>query len=312
MDDILNDTHASTCATQQLTTFLLGHSNLDEICQFCVLDLIAPLHPWQMSVYTVGSDSLFRLRGSFGRGPGQGSLHDFSCLDDSHVGGHLRQGLPLANFAILGMNADQAKAVHDLDNGPQVLWPLTTTHRLDGVIQVRFSSVPDPQALHETMMAIAAPVTLALLLSTSRNRRSGDVTHSDSTVGLNDSEPGDRPASRNGHDNHRDDSLTLVPSPRKPALDEAQHTSSASRSVTALKNGGHQSRLTPRQQHVLELMSKSMTNAQIARVLAFSESTVRQETMAIYRVLQVPGRSEAVIAGRASGLLPELTQASHS
>jgi DNA-binding NarL/FixJ family response regulator len=62
--------------------------------------------------------------------------------------------------------------------------------------------------------------------------------------------------------------------------------------------------LTARQLRVLSLMAKGMTNGQIARVLAFSESTVRQETMAIYRTLQVKGRAEAIAFGRSHGLIP--------
>ena len=61
--------------------------------------------------------------------------------------------------------------------------------------------------------------------------------------------------------------------------------------------------LTPRQLEVLRHMSTGMTNGQIARVLKFSESTVRQETMAIYRTLQVRGRAEAVQFAEDHGLL---------
>jgi DNA-binding CsgD family transcriptional regulator len=63
--------------------------------------------------------------------------------------------------------------------------------------------------------------------------------------------------------------------------------------------------MSARQQRVLELMSQGMTNGQIARALKFSESTVRQETMAIYRYLQVPGRVEAVEVAIERGLLPQ-------
>lgn len=61
--------------------------------------------------------------------------------------------------------------------------------------------------------------------------------------------------------------------------------------------------LTARQREVLRYMAQGMTNGQIARVLKFSESTVRQETMAIYRTLQVRGRAEAVQFAEDRGLL---------
>ena len=52
--------------------------------------------------------------------------------------------------------------------------------------------------------------------------------------------------------------------------------------------------LTPRQMKILDLMAQSLTNPQIAKELGFSESTVRQETMRIYQILQVSGRKEAI------------------
>jgi DNA-binding CsgD family transcriptional regulator len=52
--------------------------------------------------------------------------------------------------------------------------------------------------------------------------------------------------------------------------------------------------LTPRQMRILDFMAQSFTNPQIAKELGFSESTVRQETMRIYQILQVSGRKEAI------------------
>ena len=52
--------------------------------------------------------------------------------------------------------------------------------------------------------------------------------------------------------------------------------------------------LSPRQMRILDLMAQSFTNPQIAKELGFSESTVRQETMRIYQILQVSGRKEAI------------------
>lgn len=52
--------------------------------------------------------------------------------------------------------------------------------------------------------------------------------------------------------------------------------------------------LTARQQLVLEGMRDGLTNRQIAARIAFSESTVRMESMAIYRHFGVHSREEAV------------------
>jgi DNA-binding CsgD family transcriptional regulator len=61
--------------------------------------------------------------------------------------------------------------------------------------------------------------------------------------------------------------------------------------------------LTTRQQQILELLAAGMTNPQIASRIGFSDSTVRQETMAIYRFLGADGRRDAVHIATMRGLL---------
>jgi DNA-binding CsgD family transcriptional regulator len=50
--------------------------------------------------------------------------------------------------------------------------------------------------------------------------------------------------------------------------------------------------LTERQKTILSLMKKGLSNPEIADQIAFSESLVRQETMAIYSTLKIAGRRE--------------------
>jgi DNA-binding CsgD family transcriptional regulator len=52
--------------------------------------------------------------------------------------------------------------------------------------------------------------------------------------------------------------------------------------------------LTIRQKQILRLIADGYTNSQIATQLGFSESTIRHETMRLYRMLQVGGRKEAI------------------
>lgn len=59
------------------------------------------------------------------------------------------------------------------------------------------------------------------------------------------------------------------------------------------KNGS--TKLTPRQNIILDLIKKEMTNPAIARELGFSESLIRQETIHIYRKLGVNGRHDLVV-----------------
>ncbi len=52
--------------------------------------------------------------------------------------------------------------------------------------------------------------------------------------------------------------------------------------------------LTGREREVLALIVEGATNPMIARQLAYSMSTIRADTMSIYRKLEVPGRSAAI------------------
>ncbi len=65
--------------------------------------------------------------------------------------------------------------------------------------------------------------------------------------------------------------------------------------------------LTPRQMRILHLLADGMTNPQIAARIGYSDSTVRQETMAIYRHLGAEGRRDAVHIAGLRGLLNEDT-----
>lgn len=65
--------------------------------------------------------------------------------------------------------------------------------------------------------------------------------------------------------------------------------------------------LTSRQIQILDFMAEGLVNAEIAMKLMLSESTIRQETVRIYRALGVPNRSEAAKKGRALGLIKRAT-----
>ena len=70
-------------------------------------------------------------------------------------------------------------------------------------------------------------------------------------------------------------------------------------------NGQVEAELSPRQVRILHLLAEGLTNPQIAARIGFSDSTVRQETMAIYRYLGADGRREAVHIAGLRGLLNE-------
>jgi DNA-binding CsgD family transcriptional regulator len=61
--------------------------------------------------------------------------------------------------------------------------------------------------------------------------------------------------------------------------------------------------LTSRQMAVLEGLAQGMTMAQISMRLGYSTSTIRSDSLAIYRYLRVHGRDEAVIRAQECGLI---------
>lgn len=65
--------------------------------------------------------------------------------------------------------------------------------------------------------------------------------------------------------------------------------------------------LTERQLEILKQMAQGKTNAQIAAEMILSESSIRQETVRIYRALGVGTRAEAARKGLNLGLIDKVT-----
>jgi DNA-binding CsgD family transcriptional regulator len=63
--------------------------------------------------------------------------------------------------------------------------------------------------------------------------------------------------------------------------------------------------LTTRQITILGHIQNGLVNLEIAKILMLSESTIRQETVRIYRALGVGNRQEAVKKARSMGILPK-------
>ena len=64
--------------------------------------------------------------------------------------------------------------------------------------------------------------------------------------------------------------------------------------------------MTTRQIRVLEYVAEGLTNAEISKRVLLSESTVRQETIRIFRTLKCHTRSEAIVKARAMGIIARL------
>jgi DNA-binding CsgD family transcriptional regulator len=69
-------------------------------------------------------------------------------------------------------------------------------------------------------------------------------------------------------------------------------------------NGRHTpQQLSTRQIQIVQLIGAALTNGQIGKELSLSESTIRQETIKIYKSMGVSGRGEAVAAAKKLGLV---------
>lgn len=97
-------------------------------------------------------------------------------------------------------------------------------------------------------------------------------------------------------------SLAGQPAPRAFRSDlRADASATADQTTAGIARSPEQ--LTERQSAILSRMATGQTNAQIARDIGFSESTVRQETMAIYRYLGATGRHDATRLAAERGLI---------
>ena len=64
-------------------------------------------------------------------------------------------------------------------------------------------------------------------------------------------------------------------------------------------------KLTERQYEILLGMARGETNAQIAKQLTLSQSSIKRESVRIFRALGVGSRQKAVAKAKATGLLPD-------
>jgi DNA-binding CsgD family transcriptional regulator len=73
--------------------------------------------------------------------------------------------------------------------------------------------------------------------------------------------------------------------------------------ATGNGNNHRPEQLTTRQIAIIQLIGAGLTNGQIGKDLSLSESTIRQETIKIYKSLGVSGREQALIAAKKIGLV---------
>jgi DNA-binding CsgD family transcriptional regulator len=262
-----------------LLDFLLTRPNSDQIAQHLVLRLMGSHHTRAAVISVFAPDATLNEVGMFGLGPS--ALDVYRCLtleDITPMTDAVRTGEP-----VIVTTEEELQARYPWMLSPKIpfeplaVWPLVLPDEYVGSIEFIFTVPPDVEVLRVQVGGIA--VVLALYLSMLRDS-AFELGHPWAPP---DKETATFPATPD---------LRLVPSAGEPLPPERSEASGRSRR-----------QLSSRQVDILVLMSRGFTNAQISCHIGFSESTVAQETLEIFRYFNVHSRHEAVRAAGRRGLI---------
>ena len=266
----------------ELIDFLLLRTSLDEVARYLVIHLLEDLKPWEADILSCDVQGRLQVVGSFGAGPS--SVDELKQLADgtSLPALAVLKGRPQTNMlSPEGSMLECLPMLGMLGEGARVLWPLTAPVGVVGMVQVKFLDVPDHERMVRALSGVSPVLALVLLL-----------------------------LQRTLHGERRHSAWMRMSA---AALEEKARDYARRQEATGLREEATPAaQLTNRQRAVLSLLALGLTNEQIARRISFSASTVRQETMVIYRVLGATGRSEAVAIARRRGIeldVPEDTGA---
>ena len=273
-DDVMNSR-----AMLDIVRFLMTRPTCDQISQHLVLNLLNEHKPRAAVISLFGADGSLHAVGAFGMSPQ--SLEAYKTLslwDSSPMSDAVRTG-----EAVILDSVEMVEARYpwmgskETPYEPMAVWPLSLPSQRVGAVQLTFTATPEEEALRADVTGVAAVLALYLSLLTSV---AASPEKAVSSLERDDRNGGFPVAG-----------LSLVEG--IGADDGAAHA--ARRPAPGV--------LSDRQLRILGLMAKGLTNSQISKRVGFSESTVRQETMAIYRFFGVGGRREAVRLAGMRGML---------
>lgn len=248
--------------------FLMTRPTCEQICQQLTLDLLQDHEPRQAVLALFGADGSLHVVGEFGANSRDAlAATRLSLWDHEPVADAVRTGEPVI---VNVKDGDGTAVLGGAEAYPVVVaWPLNLPSQRVGALQIACAGPTDLDRLRADLTGISAALALYLSLLTSIA-----------------SSP--------------DQALSVL-----SASDSNGPLPLGEFAVMAGRSGGRPvpQSLSERQTAVLDLMAQGMTNAQIAKRIGFSESTVRQETMVIYRFFGVGGRQEAVAQASQRGLL---------
>jgi DNA-binding CsgD family transcriptional regulator len=254
-----------------LVGFLMSRPNSDQIAQHLVLKLMNGYHTKAAVISVFLPDATLNEVGMFGMSPSALEVYRNLALETSTpMTDAVRSGDPVIITAAEQVAARYAwMESQGIPFEPLAVWPLTLPDEFVGGVQFTFSHSPDVDALRADIPGVAA--VLALYLSMLRDSGAGHGQPPSTSDRLSG------PPAIEG--------LSLQP---VPALHESPESMSPFDAPSA------RATLTARQSLILTMMAKGMTNSQISDSIGFSESTVSQESLGIYRYFGVHCRREAV------------------
>ncbi len=273
-DDVMNSR-----AMLDIVRFLMTRPTCDQISQHLVLNLLNAHKPRAAVISLFGVDGSLHAVGAFGMSPqALEAYKTLSLWDSSPMSDAVRSGQP-----VILASPDEVQERYpwmgsaDTPYEPMAVWPLSLPSQRVGAVQLTFTETPDDESLRSDVTGVSAVLALYLSLLTSI------ATTPDKAIASleRDDRSGGFPAA----------SLSLV---EGIGVDEGAAHASRRPAPGSLSD---------RQLRILGLMAKGLTNSQISKRVGFSESTVRQETMAIYRYFGVGGRREAVRLAGMRGML---------
>jgi DNA-binding NarL/FixJ family response regulator len=249
--------------------FMSQHSSFSDLCQFIISDLLVAHEPWGACIGNCTASGKMEILGSFGMGEGLITQYESaSCL-----------GMPPSSGVyVCGQNVelessmDESVVVAPLfftmnSHGPNAVALIDLNSQLVGYVQILFLHPPKSRELIRVLKTIALACRAELIMY-----RMYSKSYIPNSTQL--------PVS-NGH---------------APPLFQSEHMKG---NATTSENTD----LSVRQLEILTCIANGMTNSGIARKIGYSDSTVRQETIAIYRKLGVSDRKEAAQVGQMSGLI---------
>jgi DNA-binding NarL/FixJ family response regulator len=261
-------------ATIDMLDFMSHQADFSDLCQYMVSGLMSDYDPWGACIGHCNGSGKMEILGSFGIGDGLLAQYESaSCL-----------GMPIdVGIFINGKQIDQnhpaveegsSATLFQIMNshGPNILIVIESNSKLVGYVQLLLLQPSEMEGFDSKFSAIMRVCRAALLMFT---------TYSKSRVQIQD--------------------IYHQPSDHHPILNGSNHSNHSTNHNS--QNGSVE--LTDRQLEILRCISLGMTNSSIARKIGYSDSTVRQETIAIYRKLGARDRIDAAHIGQANGLIYE-------